>query len=80
MDGNDLVSPSVTWKMVIEEGWLSKTGSKWKTMPELMFQYRCASFFGRLYAPDILKGMQSVEESNDAATSISRVSSLDELK
>lgn len=62
MDGIVLKGPLVNWKMVKEEGWLSKSGSKWKTMPELMFQYRSASFFGRLYAPDILKGMQSNDE------------------
>lgn len=63
--GEKLQSPKVTWKMVKEEGWLSKPGSKWKTMPELMFQYRAAAFFGRLFAPDILKGMHSVEEVQD---------------
>lgn len=55
----------VTWKMVKTEGWLNKKGSKWATMPELMFQYRAASFFGRLYAPDILTGMHTVEENTD---------------
>lgn len=70
LDGNKLVGPTVTWLMVKSEGWLSKTGSKWQTMPELMFQYRAASFFGRLYAPDILKGMQSVEEIKDVVGTI----------
>ena len=61
-EGKVLKGPKITWQMVKAEGWLSKSGSKWKTMPELMFQYRAASFFGRLYAPDILKGMHSAEE------------------
>lgn len=69
-DGNRITGPLVTWLMVKSEGWLSKTGSKWKTMPELMFQYRAASFFGRLYAPDILNGMQSVEEVKDVVSTI----------
>jgi hypothetical protein len=69
-DGNKITGPIVTWLMVKTEGWLSKAGSKWKTMPELMFQYRAASFFGRLYAPDILNGMQSVEEIKDVFTTI----------
>lgn len=60
--GELLKGPKIDWKMVKEEGWLSKNGSKWKTMPELMFRYRSAAFFGRLYAPDILMGMHSVEE------------------
>lgn len=70
LDGNRITGPLVTWLMVKVEGWLSKPGSKWKTMPELMFQYRAASFFGRLYAPDILNGMQSVEELKDVGTTI----------
>lgn len=69
-DGNRITGPMVTWLMVKSEGWLSKSGSKWKTMPELMFQYRAASFFGRLYAPDILNGMQSVEEVKDVLGTI----------
>jgi len=64
-EGLILTGPLVNWKMVKDEGWLSKAGSKWKTMPELMFQYRAASFFGRLYAPDILKGMHSADETMD---------------
>jgi len=63
--GVELKGPKITWIMVKAEGWLAKAGSKWKTMPELMFQYRAASFFGRLYAPDILKGMHSIEEVQD---------------
>ena len=48
-------------------------------MPELMFQYRAASFFGRLYAPDILKGMQSVDEVKDVVGTID-VDYIDETK
>lgn len=55
----------ITWAMVKAEGWMDKKGSKWKTMPELMFQYRAAAFFGRVYAPDILTGMHSVDENID---------------
>lgn len=46
-------------------GWYSKNGSKWQTMPELMLRYRAATFFGRLYAPDILMGMKAEEELKD---------------
>lgn len=60
--GEELVSPAVTWEMVKSEGWLQKPGSKWKTMPELMFRYRAAAFFGRLHAPDVLMGMHTAEE------------------
>jgi hypothetical protein len=65
--GEKLEGPKVTWKMAKEEGWATKGGSKWKTMPELMFRYRAAAFFGRLYAPDVLMGMGSADESEDIA-------------
>lgn len=57
--------PAVTMKMAKLEGWLDKSGSKWKSMPELMIRYRAAAFFGRLYAPEILMGMQTREEIYD---------------
>lgn len=63
--GEELVGPKITWTVVKAEGWLAKPGSKWKTIPELMFQYRAAAFFGRLHAPDVLMGMQTVEEVQD---------------
>lgn len=66
-EGNLLKSTKIDWKMVKAEGWYSKPGSKWKTMPDQMFQYRAASFFGRLYAPDLLKGMHTGEEIEDIA-------------
>ena len=55
----------VSLQMAKDEGWYSKSGSKWKTMPELMLQYRAAAFFQRTYAPEISMGMQTVEELND---------------
>lgn len=84
LDSKELLrGPLVDWRMVKAEGWLDKSGSKWKTMPELMFHYRSASFFGRLYAPDILKGMHSMEENIDIAGDIAskvNASELDEIK
>lgn len=63
--GEILEGPKVTWKMATAEGWTTKGGSKWKTMPELMFRYRAAAFFGRLYAPDVLMGMGTADEAED---------------
>lgn len=64
-DGKRLEGTKITWEMVKAEGWYNKSGSKWKTMPDQMFQYRAASFFGRIYAPDLLKGMHSADEMVD---------------
>lgn len=63
--GERLDSPRVSIQMAIDEGWLTKNGSKWQTMPELMLRYRCASMFGRLYAPELLMGLQTAEEVHD---------------
>lgn len=55
----------VTWKMVRAEGWDSKNGSKWKTMPDQMFMYRAAAFWARTNAPELSMGLPTVEESQD---------------
>lgn len=63
--GAKLEGPPVSIEMAHREGWFDKNGSKWQTMPELMLRYRAATFFGRLYAPDILMGMRTAEELHD---------------
>lgn len=55
----------VDWAMVNAEGWASKNGSKWKTMPDQMFVYRAAAFWQRAYAPDLGMGLQTQEELHD---------------
>lgn len=55
----------VDMNMARAEGWLSKNGSKWKTMPELMMQYRAAAFWVRTYAPEIAMGLYTTEEVRD---------------
>lgn len=60
-----LESPPISVSIAKKEGWYGKNGSKWQTMPELMLRYRAATLFGRLYAPEILMGMKSVEELDD---------------
>lgn len=60
--GEALEGPAVTVETAVKEGWYTKDGSKWPTMTKLMLSYRAAAFFGRLYAPDILQGMQSLDE------------------
>ena len=63
--GDRLEGPLVTMEMAVVEGWFGKNGSKWQTMPEVMLRYRSASFFGRLYAPDLLMGLHTAEEAED---------------
>lgn len=63
--GERLESPEISIDMAIAEGWLTKNGSKWQTMPEVMLRYRAAAFFGKLYAPELLMGLQTAEEAAD---------------
>jgi hypothetical protein len=60
--GETLESPEVTIAMAKAEGWFTKNGSKWKTMPELMLRYRAATLFARLYAPELTMGIQTDDE------------------
>ena len=58
----ELKGPTITMAMAKKEGWATKSGSKWQTMPELMIRYRAAAFWGRLFAGDLLVGLQTQEE------------------
>jgi hypothetical protein len=60
--GKELRGPAVTMAMAKREGWATKSGSKWQTMPDLMIRYRAAAFWGRLYVPEFLVGMKTQEE------------------
>lgn len=63
--GARIESPAVSIEMAVQEGWYGKNGSKWQTMDEVMLRYRTASFFGKLYAPELLMGLQTAEEVED---------------
>ena len=63
--GERLESSKITIEMAVKEGWYTKEGSKWQTMSEQMLRYRAASFFGRVYAPELLMGLRSAEEEQD---------------
>jgi hypothetical protein len=63
--GKKCVGTTITMEMARAEGWLTKNASKWQTMPEQMLRYRAASFFGRVYCPELLNGMLSEEEAQE---------------
>lgn len=63
--GDRIEGPAASIKMAKAEGWYSKSGSKWPTMPDLMLRYRAATFFARLYLSDLMLGLQSVDEIRD---------------
>lgn len=64
-NGKLLKGSTVTIAMAKKEGWYQKGGSKWQTIPELMLSYRAYAFFGRVYCPEIMMGLQSAEEVED---------------
>lgn len=70
--GDVLEGPWVSIEMAIHEGWYTKSDSKWKTMPEVMLRYRAAAFFGRLYCPEMMMGMQTTEELHDISVTDNR--------
>lgn len=55
----------ITMAMAKAEGWVDKPGSKWKTMPQQMLQYRAASFLVRAFAPELSMGLQTQDELQD---------------
>lgn len=60
--GEKLTGSSVTIGLAKKEGWYSKNGSKWQTMPQQMLMYRAAAWFIRAYAPELAMGMHTEDE------------------
>ena len=65
--GEELRGEKITLEMAKREGWSTKSGSKWLTMPGQMLRYRAASFWSRAYASDISLGMYTTDEVRDFA-------------
>lgn len=55
----------ITLDMAHKEGWATKNGSKWATMPGQMLRYRAAAFWQRVYCPEISMGLISTEEAEE---------------
>lgn len=60
-----LESSPISIRIAIQEGWYTKNGSKWQTMPKQMLMYRAASWWASAYAPDLSMGMRTTEEQQD---------------
>ena len=61
----ELCEVEIAWELVEKEGWASKNGSKWLTMPDQMFRYRSASWLINAYCPEVVLGLSSVDELED---------------
>jgi len=62
-----LKGEKITLAMAKAEGWSTKNGSKWITMPGQMLRYRAASFWSRAYASDLSLGFYTQDEVRDFA-------------
>jgi len=60
-----LEGPEVTIGIAKAEGWYNRQGSKWKNLSDLMLRYRAATFFARLYCPELTMGISTVAELHD---------------
>lgn len=60
--GERIVGSDITIGIAKSEGWYQKNGSKWKTMPQQMLQYRAASWLVRAYAPELSMGLHTQDE------------------
>lgn len=60
-----LIGTDVTIAIANKEGWATKNGSKWKSMPQQMLMYRAASWWTRAYAPELSMGLSTADEMAD---------------
>lgn len=60
--GRRVDGPIIDMNIAIAEKWVDKSGSKWKTMPQVMLRYRAASFFSRMNCPEISMGLYTSDE------------------
>lgn len=63
--GEKLVGTDVTMAIAKAEGWATKNGSKWKSIPQQMLMYRAASWWTRAYAPELSMGLSTADEAAD---------------
>ena len=68
---------TVPMQMAVDEGWASRN-AKYKSMPQLMLSYRAATFFCRLYMPELLFGLPVVDELTDTDDTVPVVPSMRE--
>lgn len=59
-DTGDVVSATATMQMAFAEQWTKNR--KYETMPEHMLRWRSAAMLIRLYAPDVMLGLPTIEE------------------
>lgn len=66
--GEVLRGEKITLELARQEGWSTKNGSKWLTMPGQMLRYRAASFWTRVYYAQATLGILTRDEVIDVET------------
>lgn len=59
--GQQYTGPKVTLAMAKANRW----GALWNTLPGMMLRYRAAVFFTRLFSPEIILGLDDIQEQQD---------------
>lgn len=63
--GEKLVGSDITISLAKKEGWYSRNGSKWQSMPQQMLMYRAGAWWVRAYAPELSMGLMAADEVGD---------------
>jgi len=61
INGQQYTGPKVTLAMAKANRW----GALWNTLPGMMLRYRAAVFFTRLFSPEIILGLDDIQEQQD---------------
>jgi len=77
--GEVIKGDEVTIGMAKKEGWYTKSGSKWPSMPGQMLRYRAATFFARAYAPELTMGLPMQDEIIDIGPEQPKITTFDAL-
>jgi hypothetical protein len=64
INGVQYTGPKVTLAMAKANRW----GSLWNTLPGMMLRYRAAIFFTRLFIPEVIIGLDDLQEQEDIAS------------
>lgn len=72
------ISYTITMKEAIADGWTKN--AKYQSLPELMLRYRAATLLIRTHAPEVMNGMQGVEELEDIRAATKDVTPIREEK
>jgi hypothetical protein len=70
--GQKLFGPEITIAAAKMKGWFTRNDS-WKAFPELMLQYRAATFFANTRCPGMVQGFPTREELEDMRQADARV-------